>query len=149
MLLMKHPSFFWRLAMLVFSLPGIVFLGFPIFRAACMSLKNSSLNMDVMYSLGIGVALVSSLLAAFGLLPHGFLFFDTVILLAAFLNLGKYLEIRAKGRTSEAIKKLMGLQPRTATWSATGRSGRSRSTRCRSATRSWCGRAKRSRSTAG
>ena len=115
MLLMKHPPFAWRLAMLVFSLPGIVFLGVPIFRAAFMSLRNRSLNMDVMYSLGIGVALVSSLLATFGLLPHGFLFFDTVILLAAFLNLGKYLEIRAKGRTSEAIKKLMGLQPRTAT----------------------------------
>jgi Cu+-exporting ATPase len=115
MLLLPHPAFAWRLAMLVFSLPGIVFLGFPIFRAAFVSLKNKSLNMDVMYSLGIGVALLSSLLATFALLPHGFLFYDTVILLAAFLNLGKYLETRAKGRTSDAIKKLMGLQPRTAT----------------------------------
>jgi Cu+-exporting ATPase len=115
MFLPLHFSFLWRLAMLVFSSPGLVFLGFPIFRAAGMALKNKSLNMDVMYSLGIGVALASSLLATFGALPHGFLFFDTVILLAAFLNLGKYLEIRAKGRTSEAIKKLVGLQPRTAT----------------------------------
>ena len=115
MFLPLHFSFLWRLAMLVFSLPGLVFLGFPIFRAAGRALKNKSLNMDVMYSLGIGVALVSSLLATFGGLPHEFLFFDTVILLAAFLNLGKYLEIRAKGKTSEAIKKLMGLQPRTAT----------------------------------
>ena len=115
MFLPLHLSFLWRLALLVFSLPGIAFLGFPIFRAAAMSLRNKSLNMDVMYSLGIGVALLSSLLATFGTLPHGFLFFDTVILLATFLNLGKYLEIRAKGRTSDAIKKLMGLQPRTAT----------------------------------
>jgi P-type Cu+ transporter len=115
MLLMKHLAFIWRLAMLVFSLPGVVFLGLPIFSAALMSLRNRSLNMDVMYSLGIGVALASSLLATFGILPHGFLFFDSVILLATFLNLGKYLEIRAKGRTSEAIQKLMGLQPRTAT----------------------------------
>jgi Cu+-exporting ATPase len=121
MLRMSHPAFIWRLAMLVFSLPGVVFLAFPIFRAAFMSLRNRSLNMDVMYSLGIGVALVSSLLATFGALPHGFLFFDTVILLATFLNLGKYLEIRAKGRTSEAIKKLMGLQPRTATVIRDGR----------------------------
>ena len=95
-----------------------------------MSLRNKSLNMDVMYSLGIGVALVSSLLATFGFLPHGFLFFDTVVLLATFLNLGKYLEIRAKGRTSEAIRKLMGLQPRTATSSATAAKRRSRWTRC-------------------
>jgi Cu+-exporting ATPase len=115
MLLMKHPAFIWRLAMLAFSLPAMVFLGFPIFRAAFMSLRNKSLNMDVMYSLGLGVALVSSLLAVFGVLPHGFLFFDTFVLLATFLNLGKYLEIRAKGKTSEAIKKLMDLRPRTAT----------------------------------
>ena len=66
MFLPLHFSFCWRLGMLVFSLPGIVFLGFPIFRAAGMSLRNKSLNMDVMYSLGIGVALVSSLLATFG-----------------------------------------------------------------------------------
>lgn len=115
MFLPLHFSFLWRLAMLVFSLPGIVFLGLPIFRAAGLALKHKNLNMDVMYSLGIGVALLSSLLATFGILPHGFIFFDTVILLATFLNLGKYLEIRAKGKTSEAIKKLMDLRPRSAT----------------------------------
>jgi Cu+-exporting ATPase len=115
MFLPIHFTLLWRLAMLVFSLPGIYFLAFPIFRAAGMALRNKNLNMDVMYSLGIGVALVSSLLAAFIDRFHAFMFFDTVILLATFLNLGKYLEIRAKGKTSEAIKKLMGLQPRTAT----------------------------------
>lgn len=115
MLLPLHFSFYWRLAMLGFSLPGLIFLGFPIFRAAGLALKHKNLNMDVMYSLGIGVALLSSLLATFGILPHGFIFFDTVILLATFLNLGKYLEIRAKGKTSEAIKKLMDLRPRSAT----------------------------------
>ncbi len=115
MFLPIHFSFLWRLTMLVFSLPGLVFLGFPIFRAAGLALLHKNLNMDVMYSLGIGVALLSSLLATFGVLPHGFIFFDTVILLATFLNLGKYLEIRAKGKTSEAIKKLMDLRPRSAT----------------------------------
>ena len=114
MLLLKHPSLALRLAMFFFSLPAIVFLGFPIFRLAALSLRNRLLNMDVMYSLGIGVALASSLAATFALLPHDFLFYDTVVLLAAFLNLGKYLEARAKGRTSDAIRKLMGLQPKTA-----------------------------------
>ena len=114
MLLMKHPVFLWRLAMLVFSLPGIIFLCLPIFRLAGLSLRNRMLNMDVMYSLGIGVALASSLAATFALLPHDFLFYDTVVLLAAFLNLGKYLEARAKGRTSDAIRKLMDLQAKTA-----------------------------------
>ena len=115
MFLPLHFSFLWRLGMLVFSLPGIVFLGLPIFRAAARALKNKNLNMDVIYSLGIGVALLASLLATFAVLPHGFIFWDTVILLATFLNLGKYLEIRAKGKTSEAIKKLMDLRPRSAT----------------------------------
>jgi Cu+-exporting ATPase len=115
MLLVKQPALLWRLGMLIVSLPGIVFLGVPIFRAAFMALRNRSLNMDVMYSLGIGVALVSSLLAVAAILPRGFLFLDTVVLLAAFLNLGRFLENRAKGRTSEAIKKLIGLQPKMAT----------------------------------
>jgi Cu+-exporting ATPase len=115
MFLPLHFSFLWRAAMLVFAIPGLAWLGFPIFAAAARALRNRNLNMDVMYALGIGVALISSLLSVFGLLPHDFLFLDTVILLATFLNLGKYLEIRAKGRTSEAIRALMGLQPPTAT----------------------------------
>jgi Cu+-exporting ATPase len=115
MFLPLHFSFLMRLAMLVLSSPGIVFLCFPIFRAAGLALQHKNLNMDVMYSLGIGVALLSSLLATFAVLPHGFIFFDTVVLLATFLNLGKYLEIKAKGKTSEAIKKLMDLRPRLAT----------------------------------
>ncbi|MCX6558314.1 MAG: heavy metal translocating P-type ATPase [Candidatus Aminicenantes bacterium] len=115
MFLPVHFTFCWRLAMLIFSLPGIVFLAFPIFRAGGMALRNRNLNMDVMYSMGIGVALVSSLLATFIGRFHAFMFYDTVILLATFLNLGKYLEVRAKGKTSEAIKKLLDLRPQSAT----------------------------------
>ena len=48
-------------------------------------------------------------------LTHEFMFYDTAIMLAAFLMLGRYLEARAKGRTSDAIKKLAGLQAKTAT----------------------------------
>jgi len=48
-------------------------------------------------------------------LTHEFMFYETAVLLATFLMLGRYLEARAKGRTSDAIKKLMGLQPKTAT----------------------------------
>jgi len=70
--------------------------------------------MDVMYSLGMGVAYISALLVTLGLLPMNFMFYDTTIMLATLLTLGRYLEERAKGRTSEAIKKLMGLQVKTA-----------------------------------
>ena len=101
--------------MLLISTPAFIYISHPIFTAAYRSLKNKSLNMDVMYSMGIGVAFIASLLATFEfLLSIKFLFYETAIFLATFLTMGRYLESRAKGKTSEAIKKLMGLQPKSA-----------------------------------
>ncbi|HMZ32011.1 MAG TPA: heavy metal translocating P-type ATPase, partial [Methanoregulaceae archaeon] len=69
----------------------------------------------VMYAMGTGVAYGASVLGTLGIvLTHDFMFYDTAIMLASFLILGRYLEARAKGRTSEAIRKLVGLRPRTA-----------------------------------
>jgi Cu+-exporting ATPase len=102
--------------MLVISAPVFVYLSLPIFAAALRALGNRSLNMDVMYSMGIGVAYLSSILGTLGIvLTPDFMFYETAVMLASFLTLGRYLEIGAKGKTSEAIKKLVGLQPRTAT----------------------------------
>jgi Cu+-exporting ATPase len=102
--------------MLVISAPVFVYLSLPIFAAALRALRNRSLNMDVMYSMGIGVAYLSSILGTFGIvLTSDFMFYETAVMLASFLTLGRYLETGAKGKTSEAIKKLVGLQPRTAT----------------------------------
>ncbi len=101
--------------MLVVSTPAFIYVSHPIFSATYRALKNRNLNMDVMYSMGIGVAFVSSLLATSGILTQEFLFYDTALILASFLTIGRYMEIRAKGRTSEAIKKLVCLQPKTAT----------------------------------
>ena len=101
--------------MLVISTPVFAFVAYPIFRAAWISLSHRMLSMDVMYAMGTGVAFVSSVLGTFGIvLTHEFMFYDTAIMLAAFLMLGRYLEGRAKGRTSEAIKKLAGLRVKTA-----------------------------------
>ncbi len=101
--------------MMVISVPVFVYLSYPIFLAAYRALKNRNLNMDVMYSMGIGVAFVSSILGTFKIiLSSEFLFYETAILLATFLTLGRYLETKAKGKTSEAIKKLVSLQPKTA-----------------------------------
>jgi Cu+-exporting ATPase len=102
--------------MLIVATPVFLYISYPIFTAAYRSLKNHNLNMDVMYSMGIGVAYVSSLFGTFEfILTRAFLFYETAVMLATFLTLGRYLEARAKGKTSEAIKKLMGLQPKTAT----------------------------------
>jgi len=102
--------------MLVVSAPAFIYVSHPIFSAAYRALKNKNLNMDVMYSMGIGVAFVASIFGTFEfILSREFLFYETAVLLASFLTIGRYLEARAKGKTSEAIKKLMGLQPKTAT----------------------------------
>jgi len=104
------------LQLLALSLPVFLFISYPIFRAAYRSLRNRRLNMDVMYSMGIGVALSSSLLGTFRIvLNEDFLFYHTAILLATFLLTGRYLESRAKGKTSEALKKLMDFTPTRAT----------------------------------
>jgi Cu+-exporting ATPase len=102
--------------MLIVSSPVFLYVSSPIFRAAYRSLKNKNLNMDVMYSMGIGVAFISSILGTFEfILSKEFLFYETAVMLASFLTFGRYLEARAKGKTSEAIKRLIGLQARTAT----------------------------------
>jgi len=102
--------------MLVIATPVFVYVASPIFQAARMALRNRTLNMDVMYAMGTGTAFVSSVLGTFGIiLTTEFMFYDSAIMLAAFLMLGRYLEARAKGRTSDAIKKLAGLRPKTAT----------------------------------
>ncbi len=104
------------LFMLLVSLPVFIYVSYPIFTAAFRALRNRSLDMDVMYAMGIGVAYVASVLGTFSIvLTPDFMFYETAIMLASFLTLGRYLEAKAKGRTSEAIKKLVGLQPRRAT----------------------------------
>ncbi|NMC09475.1 MAG: copper-translocating P-type ATPase [Methanothrix sp.] len=112
---MAAPNFM-NLFMLVLSAPVFIYVSLPIFRAAFRALRNRSLDMDVMYAMGIGVAYGSSILGTFGIvLTLDFTFYETSIMLASFLTLGRYLETKAKGSTSEAIRKLVGLQPKKAT----------------------------------
>jgi Cu+-exporting ATPase len=103
------------LVMFLIATPVMYYVARSIFTAAYRALRNSTLNMDVMYAMGIGTAYTASLLATFGIiLPSEYLFYETSVLLAAFLMLGRLLETLAKSRTSEAIKKLMGLSAKTA-----------------------------------
>ena len=116
-ILMALPAYDpMNLLMLVISAPVFVYVSYPIFKAALRALRNRNLNMDVMYAMGIGVAYGSSILGTFRIvLTPDFMFYETAVMLASFLTLGRYLEAGAKGRTSEAIKKLVGLQPKAAT----------------------------------
>jgi Cu+-exporting ATPase len=103
------------LVLFLMTTPVFIFISFPIFRAAWKNLKHGSLNMDVMYSLGMGSAYVSSVMGTFAIiLSKDFMFYDTVLMLAGFLSLGRYLEAGAKRRTNSAIKKLADLRPKKA-----------------------------------
>lgn len=85
--------------------------GLVFYRGAWNALKNRSTNMDVLVALGTSAAYFYSLAAYFGLLgPHRDVFFETSAMLITFIRLGKYLEARARGKASEALKKLLHLQ---------------------------------------
>ncbi len=117
MAMMYLPDIFTiplSLIMLILSAPVFVYVSAHIFTAAWRALRNRNLSMDVMYSMGIGVAYGASILGTFGVLGHDFMFYETAIMLAAFLTLGRYLEARARGKTSDTIKKLMKLNPDSA-----------------------------------
>ena len=86
--------------------------GWPFYRGAWSALRNGSANMDVLVALGTSAAYFYSIVNVMTGDPH--LYFETSAILITLIILGKLLEAIAKGRTSEAIKSLMGLQPKTA-----------------------------------
>lgn len=105
--------------MWVFSTPVVLWLGRDFFINAWKQTKHRSANMDTLVALSTGIAYLFSvfnmLFADFwhqrGL--HAHVYFEAAAVIIAFILLGKLLEEKAKGNTSSAIKKLMGLQPKT------------------------------------
>ena len=107
--------------MWLLSTPVIFWFGKDFFINAWKQLKHGSANMDTLVAVSTGVAYLFSvfntLFPAFwtsrGL--HGHVYFEAAAVVIAFILLGKLLEEQAKGNTSTAIKKLMGLHPKTVT----------------------------------
>ncbi|MBR0271480.1 MAG: heavy metal translocating P-type ATPase [Methanobrevibacter sp.] len=101
---------------LIVSILPFLYVSLPILKAGINGLMHKNLNMDVMYSMGIIVAYGSSILGTFGIvLDHTFMFYESAVMLPSFLMIGRYLEARAKKRTSDSIRELIGLQPTVAT----------------------------------
>ena len=101
---------------LIVSIAPFLYVSLPILKVGGNGLMHKNLNMDVMYSMGIMVAYVSSILGTFHIvLDHSFMFYDSAVMLPSFLMIGRYLEARAKKRTSDSIRELIGLQPTVAT----------------------------------
>lgn len=102
--------------LLCISILPFIYVSYPILSSGLKSLRHQNLNMDVMYSLGISVSFIVSVLSTFHLLGNShFMLYDTSIMLGSFLMLGKYLEDRAKTRTSDSVKKLVQLKATEAT----------------------------------
>jgi Cu+-exporting ATPase len=84
--------------------------GRTFYQGAYQSLKNRSTNMDVLIALGITAAYGYSVIALFLIDPHAHAFFDSSAMLITFILLGKMLEARARGKTGQALEKLLSLQ---------------------------------------
>jgi P-type Cu+ transporter len=106
-----QPWFNWLL--LALAIPVQFYVGWQYYVGAGKALRNRSANMDVLIALGSSAAFFYSLPVVFGWLS-GHVYFETAAVIITLIKLGKYLEARAKGRTSEAIKKLMGLRAKSA-----------------------------------
>lgn len=111
---LMNPFVQWALAT-----PVQFWIGWTFYKGAYFALRNKSANMDVLVALGTSAAyfysvyLVLSNLGHMG--THGIgLYFETSAILITLIILGKVFEARAKGRTSDAIQKLMKLQPKVA-----------------------------------
>ncbi|WP_335869035.1 heavy metal translocating P-type ATPase [Bacillus sp. 2205SS5-2] len=99
-------------------------IGWQFYVGAYKALKNKSANMDVLVALGTSAAYFYSVYLAINSLSSSGemveLYFETSAILITLIILGKLFEAKAKGRSSEAIKKLMGLQAKTATVNRNG-----------------------------
>ena len=101
--------------------PVVAWLGRDFYINAWKQARHKSANMDTLVALSTGVAYLFSVfntlfpnfLRAHGLEPH--VYFEAAAVIIAFILLGRWLEEKAKGNTSAALQKLMGLQPNTVT----------------------------------
>lgn len=100
--------------------PVLIWAGRPIYSAAWSAARHSTVTMNTLIAIGTLAAYGYSVVATFlpdffkrgGLQPT--VYYDTALMIIALILFGRFLETKAKGRTSAAIKKLMGLRPPTA-----------------------------------
>jgi len=104
------------LLLLLLATPVQFVAGYGFYRGAFLSLKARTATMDTLVAVGTSAAYFYSLAAVLfpGALTGG-IYFETSAVLITFITLGKWLEASAKGKASDAIRKLMGLQPKEAT----------------------------------
>ncbi|HFU4060313.1 TPA: heavy metal translocating P-type ATPase [Streptococcus suis] len=117
-----HQPLVFAVSQLLFLIP-VLYIGRSFFTKGFKTLMQGHPNMDSLIAVGTGAALVQGLLMIVFLLfgkevamhgKHPELYFESAAVILTLITLGKYFEARSKGQTSEAIKKLMNLAPKTA-----------------------------------
>lgn len=113
----SNPQIFSIVA-IILCIPVMV-SGYKFYTLGFPALFRGAPNMDSLVAIGTSASFVysvySSILSFIGLNPHGDnLYYESAAVIITLVQFGKYLEARSKGKTGEAIKKLMGLQPKTA-----------------------------------
>ncbi len=107
--MMTHHYIVW-----ILSTPVQFYVGWQFYKGTYHALRNKSANMDTLIAIGTTAAYAYSVFTVL-FLPDLGQYFEISAILITLVVLGKYLEANAKGKTSEAIKKLIGLSPKMAT----------------------------------
>ena len=99
---------------LALATPVQFYTGWDYYVGSYHALRNRTANMDVLVAMGSTVAYLYSLVVLFFPAAGQHVYFETSAVIITLIKLGKLLEARAKGQTGEAIRRLMGLRPKTA-----------------------------------
>jgi P-type Cu+ transporter len=113
MFFMKTPIIYQEYIMWALATPVQFIVGWPMYKSAYAMLKSKSANMDTLVVMGTSAAYFYSVYIV--LSGHSHVYFEASAVLITIVLFGRLLEAKAKGRTSEAIKKLIGLKPKIAT----------------------------------
>ncbi|GMT49346.1 MAG: hypothetical protein IEMM0008_0885 [bacterium] len=97
----------------ILATPVQFFVGWQFLKGAVKTARHFRANMDTLVAMGTLTAYTYSTLVTLGIVK-GYEYFEAMIIIVTLILLGKFLETGAKGKTSEAIKKLIGLQAKTA-----------------------------------
>ncbi|MBW6451909.1 MAG: heavy metal translocating P-type ATPase [DPANN group archaeon] len=119
MFFMTDPIPYQDYIMWILATPVQFIIGYPMYKSAYAALKGGFSNMDTLIVMGTTVAYMFSVYTVLSGIGHQY--FEASAVLITIVIFGRYLEAKAKGKTSEAISKLIGLKPKTATVFRDGR----------------------------
>lgn len=109
-----HHEWMPRWLQLVLATPVQLWIGFRFYRGSFYALRSKSANMDVLVALGTSMAYLLSAIVTLRGWSEQHVYFEASTAIITLILLGKLMESRAKGKTSEAVESLMRLQPKTA-----------------------------------